>query len=141
AEKKKIQMTIEIPEKTIFADIDKEAFIKIVTNLVDNAVKYGESLVIVSLNHDTNSTKPSIQIKFISDGPLIPIAMTEKVFEPFYRMKEEIHKQGTGLGLALSRSLAELLNGSLKLQQSENNCNVFVLTLPQTQSDHGYEKS
>lgn len=141
AERRRIKMTIETPEEAVWADMDKEAFIKIVTNLIDNAIKYCSSFVHVQLERDLYDTRAAIRIKFVSDGPLIPAEMQEKVFEPFYRMKEEIHKQGTGLGLALARSLAELLNGSLELEQGDGGLNVFVLTLPQTQSDHGNQKS
>jgi signal transduction histidine kinase len=56
--------------------------------------------------------------------------MREKIFEPFYRLKEIVKKQGTGLGLALARSLAELHNGKMYLKDSSSGTNTFVLCLP-----------
>jgi signal transduction histidine kinase len=56
--------------------------------------------------------------------------MREKIFEPFYRLKETIKKQGTGLGLALARSLAELHNGKLYLKDTQTGINTFVICLP-----------
>ena len=136
AERNGMLMSIETPEEPVWAYIDKEAFIKIVTNLMDNALKYGDAQVIVRLNEVIKDGQPRIQISFCSDGKLIPEETRDKLFEPFYRMRQETHKQGTGLGLALSRSLAELLNGSLELQE-ENGMNVFVLTLNQMQVNNG----
>jgi signal transduction histidine kinase len=56
--------------------------------------------------------------------------MKEKIFEPFFRLKETKMLKGTGIGLALSRSLAELHRGTLELAMPENGLNVFRLTLP-----------
>ena len=56
--------------------------------------------------------------------------MKEKIFEPFFRLKETIRQKGTGIGLSLARSLAELHNGKLYLKDSKNGLNTFVMELP-----------
>jgi DNA-binding response OmpR family regulator len=56
--------------------------------------------------------------------------MREKIFEPFFRMKGSEKQIGTGIGLSLSRSLAELHKGLLVLNKSINDFNIFNLTLP-----------
>ncbi|NGM61530.1 histidine kinase [Sphingobacterium sp. SGG-5] len=140
AEKKKVQLSLHVPQEHIYADMDSEAFVKIITNLMDNAIKYCHSFVRVYLEYDSLATSAQIKIRVVNDGPLIPKEMREKIFEPFYRMKEGIHKQGTGIGLALSRSMAELLNGSLELQFTDDNLNTFILILPQMQTDNEREK-
>jgi signal transduction histidine kinase len=56
--------------------------------------------------------------------------MREKIFEPFFRLKETEKQKGTGIGLALARSLTELHKGTLELKKPENNMNVFALKLP-----------
>ena len=58
--------------------------------------------------------------------------MKEKIFEPFFRLKETEKQKGTGIGLALSRSLTELHKGVLDLKEPENNLNVFSVTIPVT---------
>jgi DNA-binding response OmpR family regulator len=70
----------------------------------------------------------SIEIK--NDGLLIPYDQKEKIFQPFYRGKGTEKLPGTGIGLPLARSLAELHKGVLDLKQPENNLNVFLLVLP-----------
>ncbi len=56
--------------------------------------------------------------------------MGDKIFEPFYRMKEAAKQQGTGIGLALAKSLTALHQGKLYLKNPAGGVNVFVLCLP-----------
>jgi signal transduction histidine kinase len=56
--------------------------------------------------------------------------MKDKIFEPFFRMKETEKLSGSGIGLSISKSLAELHNGKLELIDAHNGMNTFVLSLP-----------
>jgi len=58
----------------------------------------------------------AFSIEISNDGYIIPVEMKERIFEPFYRLKETIKQKGTGIGLALARSLAELHKGSLVMK-------------------------
>jgi signal transduction histidine kinase len=78
------------------------------------------------INEDNNTF--TILVK--NDGHLIPYEMRDKVFEIFFRMKEAEKQSGTGIGLPLSRYLAELHKGSISLMPSEDNMNIFALVLP-----------
>ena len=78
--------------------------------------------------HPQNPKKEEKRLVFSKSIFFIYI-LKEKIFEPFYRIKETEKQKGTGIGLALSRSLAQLHNGSLVLEP-ENEWNVFTLTLP-----------
>lgn len=69
-------------------------------------------------------------IEISNDGYLIPKGMKEKIFEPFFRLKETIKQKGTGIGLALARSLVELHNGAIYLKDREDGMNTFVVSLP-----------
>jgi signal transduction histidine kinase len=59
--------------------------------------------------------------------------MKEKIFEPFFRLKETEKQKGTGIGLALSLSLTQLHKGSLFLREPEDNMNVFFVSIPLNQ--------
>ena len=98
-----------------------------VTNLLDNAIKYGGGIVNLSAMYDRGTD--TIQISVASNGPLIEPADREKVFETFTRLNQNKNQPGTGIGLALSKSLALLHRGNLQLQ-AINGLNVFILTLP-----------
>ena len=127
ARQRRIGFTLECP-KGIRASVDREAFTKIVSNLMNNAVKYTESYIHVSL---AMKGEDRFCLTVSNDGKPIPRHMREEIFKPFIQYREENAGQtsGTGIGLALARSLAELHGGSLEMD-SQAADNTFVLTLP-----------
>ena len=129
AKKRNLQYTIELPPEPVSAMADEEALNKIFSNLFTNATKYAAGNIHVKLlGPEKNRGVFSIEIS--NDGYTIPADMREKIFEPFYRLKENIKQKGTGIGLALARSLAELHNGRLYLSAPRDGMNVFILELP-----------
>jgi signal transduction histidine kinase len=142
AEQKNILFHISLPAAPLYASVDIEAFNKILSNLFSNALKYAQRKVYIALKHSADYNS-SFTIEVKSDGYLIPYDMREKVFEPFFRLKETEKQKGTGIGLALSLSLAQLHKGYLNLCEPKNNMNVFCLTLPVHQENEfniSYEK-
>jgi signal transduction histidine kinase len=129
AKKKNLTYHFEHPTADVFAMADEEALNKIFSNLFSNAVKYGQEQVFVRLLPPKNE-EDNIVIEIANDGPLIPEEMKERIFEPFYRLKETIRQKGTGIGLALARSLVELHKGRLFLDDSWPGMNKFKLILP-----------
>ena len=129
AKKKELDYVLDIPPNDIYAFADEDALQKIFSNLFNNAVKYADKKVSIRLEPIKNDDRNFI-IEIENDGLIIPAEMKEKIFEPFYRLKETAKKQGTGLGLALARSLAELHNGKLYLEDPQPGINTFVLCLP-----------
>jgi signal transduction histidine kinase len=134
AEKKGIDFSIQIAQPELFAFIDMDAFNKIITNLLSNAIKYaGAKAAITILPAAAGDKTFTIEVK--NDGYLIPEEMKEKIFEPFFRLKETEKQKGTGIGLALSRSLTQLHKGLLGLKNTENGMNVFYITIPLHQNN------
>ena len=127
AKKRNLSYTLDVPSAEVIAFADEEALHKIFSNLINNAVKYAQKKVQIRL---TANNESAFTVEVTNDGPMIPPGMKEKIFEPFYRLKETVKKQGTGIGLALARSLAELHNGNLYLKEPTNGLNTFVLCLP-----------
>jgi ligand-binding sensor domain-containing protein/signal transduction histidine kinase len=128
AERRNIDLQLKYAD-ALYAFADEEALNKIFSNLIDNAIKYAEKFVSLSLDY-TNDTKEKYQLVCSNDGFIIPEENKEMIFDSFYRIKETSNHAGTGIGLTLSRSLTEMHGGSLILDKSVNNNNVFVLTLP-----------
>ena len=128
AAQKKIEIHFTA-EDNLFAYADEEALNKIFSNLIDNAIKYAGSKVYINLSFCSDD-KDAYQIVFKNDGFIIPDEHKDFVFESFYRVKATANHAGTGIGLTLSRSLAEMHGGTLILKRPENDMNVFVLELP-----------
>ena len=123
----KLHYSLDLPVKDFHAFADADSLQKILSNLYSNAIKYAERKVYVSFQPFQLANKFRIEIK--NDGFLIPYELKEKIFEPFFRAKETNTHKGTGIGLAISRTLTELHKGTLILKEPENGMNVFVLEL------------
>jgi DNA-binding response OmpR family regulator len=109
--------------------IDKDAFLKILSNLLNNAIKYCESYVRV--NAYIQDKDQQFHLFTENDGELIPQEYEEEVFKPFVQFAADEVKNGsgTGIGLALASSLSQLHNGSLRLE-NDSLVNRFHLILP-----------
>ena len=132
AKQKGLNLTLNLPGDDFYAHINREAFTKIISNLLNNAVKYADSYIRVSLEVSEKDTNKVFRIRTVNDGVIIPNEMKEEIFKPFVRFNDKKDRKvtmGTGIGLALSRSLAELHQGTLAMGEGEEN-NTFCLTLP-----------
>ncbi len=106
-----IELVLEAPDKLMCA-IAVPTFQSIVSNLVDNAIRYGHQggSVIVDLQHHDKGFSVSVT----DDGPGIPLGDQQRVFERFFRGSGH-DVSGTGLGLAIASQAALLLGGSIEL--------------------------
>jgi two-component system osmolarity sensor histidine kinase EnvZ len=109
-----IQLTSRI-ESEAQIDGDPVAIRRVVGNLLDNARKYGTHCR-VSLQLKDGTVAMTVE----DDGPGIPEAEREAVFEPFYRLDVSRSRAtgGSGLGLAIARQIAEAHGGAIKLGSS-----------------------
>lgn len=129
AKQKGLDFILELPQECFMADVNQEALTKIISNLLNNGVKYASTYLRISLETD----EKVFHIRTFNDGEMIPDTMKEEIFKPFVRLdKEDEVTTGAGIGLALSRSLAELHQGSLMMEKGEE-VNCFCLTLPVNQ--------
>lgn len=131
AKKRNLHYELFLPGGDIYIKADNEALQKILSNLFSNAIKYADTKVDIKLNNIQKNEKGEefTIVEFENDGYIITPEDEQKIFEPFYRIKETAHKKGTGLGLSISKSLTELHKGSLSLKFNKKGINVFYLTL------------
>ena len=126
AGKKGIKLNLELPQESVSAAVDKNALDKIITNLLSNAIKYGMHKVEVSLKESDGQ----IRLVMENDGPAVPLQDRERIFHPFERyVPEGSNETGTGIGLFVSRNLAELHGGTLTMDK-DISANRFILSIP-----------
>lgn len=113
---------------------DADLLGRLLLNLLDNAIKFspeGGSVAVAMAR-----TAAECEITVTDQGPGIPAAAQEQVFERFYRVDaarsrtESSATSGAGLGLAIARRIAEMHAGRLELHESRQGRTVFRLTLP-----------
>lgn len=106
---------------------DKLAFTSIVVNLLENALKYSEQIVVVKLQHDKN-----ILLSVIDSGAGIVDEEKQKVFEKFYRIGNEDTRKskGTGLGLYIVKNLVERHNGTILIRNNQPSGSIFEIEFP-----------
>jgi signal transduction histidine kinase len=129
ADQRGISISIQLPPEPVMGYADTDALQKILNNLFYNALNYCSGKVEIELCRLT-PTDDFITIEVRNDGRLVPPELKERIFEPFFRAKGTEDVSGTGIGLPLSRSLADLHKGFLSMKDSECQLNIFVLRLP-----------
>lgn len=113
--------------KPISVNIDIFHIENVVSNLIDNAIKYGGNTIEIHIN----STLKSVEISIADDGDGIEKNQQEKIFDKFYRVpKGNTHDvKGFGIGLYYCKKIVEKHSGILVLS-SNNNQTIFKINLP-----------
>lgn len=106
---------------------DPAALRRAVTNLIDNALKYGDAAHVRVVRSETNAV-----LRVVDDGPGLPQEELETVFEPFQRGERSRSRQtgGAGLGLAVARQAARAAGGDCTLRNRAGGGLEAVLILP-----------
>jgi two-component system, OmpR family, sensor histidine kinase TctE len=93
----------------------------VVSNLVDNAIRYSPpgTRVSVAASH----AQGLVQIRVTDEGPGIPVALRERVFEPFFRASEE---EGSGLGLAIAREIVRAHGGTIVIDDAAEGSGAMI---------------
>lgn len=128
AVQKEIDYTFISEEEFIETYFDKDQLEKVIFNLLANAFKFVPEKN-GCINIELYKNQNHIYIKVKDNGPGIPEESKAKLFTDFYQAaNHQKRNAGTGIGLALSRSIAKLHHGDLTLEDSKNNT-CFCLTL------------
>jgi signal transduction histidine kinase len=108
-------VTIDLAgNKDVAVRVERQDLDELVGNLIENAAKYGGGRVFVTVRR----TPECAEIEVEDDGPGIPEAQRASIFDRGARL--DLEKPGTGLGLAIVRDVAEIYEGSVALEESED---------------------
>jgi len=122
---------IELDDQSARALGDPARVRQILRNLISNAHRYGGDKVKIT----ATSTKSSAHVTVVDNGPGVPEAQRERIYEPYQRAHEsEGITASIGLGLTVSLQLARLMGGDLTYRFDEGQ-SIFELVLPSAARD------
>jgi CheY-like chemotaxis protein len=152
AEKKRIALSLELDYRLTQAFLDERRVSQILINLLSNAVKFTPEAGTVKLGgrlaygtqlqqelrpdrSPVNCSTPYLCLEVIDSGIGIPQDKLHLLFQPFQQLDSSLtrHHEGTGLGLVLTKRLAELHGGTVSLESQENQGSSFRVWLPLTE--------
>ena len=129
AQKRDIELTM-VSLRDVYAEIDEVKMTMVITNLVENAVKYNRDhgKVRVTINSDLYNFYVSVE----DTGIGIPQDSIDKIYERFYRVDKSRSREvgGTGLGLSITKSIVLQHHGSIDVQSIEGEGTKFTVTVP-----------
>jgi two-component system sensor histidine kinase KdpD len=119
---------VTVPDELLLVQADSVRLDQVLTNLVENAAAYAPpaSAICLSAEH----VDGTVIIRVRDEGPGIPPADRERVFEPFYRGAGGEQAPGSGLGLAICRGIVEANGGTIRVEPTGGCGTCIAVTLP-----------
>lgn len=128
-EEKKMEFEIDIPEETCMLELDKLQFSRVVTNLINNALKHNKASTIITLQ--MKQLKDGLQVCVKDNGNMIEPLIADNIFEPFVVADASREsKGGSGLGLSIAKKIVEMHGWTIELIQNfERQEKSFVINI------------
>ncbi len=130
AQKKGIALRVDLPSGLPVVHTDQRALEQVLSNLVENAVKYCPTGASITLSAAADDR--SARIRVTDTGPGIPAKHLPRLFERFYRVDAGRSRElgGTGLGLSIVKHLVEAMGGTVTVDSQVGRGSKFEVTLP-----------
>jgi PAS domain S-box-containing protein len=122
------RLAFELNDDLPFVEVDADMILRVVTNLMENALKYSPSGGFIRLG--AHLFEDGIRISVTDSGPGIPEYMQRQIFDKFSRVKYHDVPKGIGLGLAFCRLAVEAHGGSIWVESKLGEGSTFMFTLP-----------
>jgi CheY-like chemotaxis protein len=133
AQKRNLYLRYVLENETLVSKLDKRILHSIITNLVNNAIKYTHSGgVTIKLSLDNSDGMSKAIIKVIDTGIGIAEEDQETIFDEFRQVSEGYnrHFEGAGLGLTIAKKFAEKMGGSITLKSEVSKGSIFTVIFP-----------
>ena len=130
AEKKNITFNVVTRPRDLVIDADAKMIVRMLNNLISNALKYGHGATEINLIANKVNNK-FVELRVENNGEQIPKNSLQKIFDRFSRVESSrnLKTGGTGLGLAITKSIVDLHGGTIKCQ-STSELTSFIIQLP-----------
>lgn len=133
AETNRVELKIQTIDENIFTDYDPEKLMEVLANLLSNAIKFTKpgGSISVSVSEIRTDDGPCVLIRVTDTGCGIPEKELPHIFDRFYRVRENNSQTpGTGLGLAVTHELVELMKGKITVSSDPGKGSIFTVSLP-----------
>jgi len=120
-------VTVDVPDSLPAVEADPAILERVIVNLVQNALRYSPAGAPPLLAGSALGNR--VELRVVDRGPGIPDEDKERMFVPFQRLGDTDNTTGVGLGLALSRGLAEAMGGSLTAEDTPGGGLTMVISL------------
>jgi PAS domain S-box-containing protein len=133
---KNLEYILDIKDDKLFSRIDARIFIQIVSNILNNAIKFTKKgSVKIEVLPELVDGKLFNVVKIIDTGIGISKEDQKIIFEEFRQAKEGFNRpfEGTGLGLTITKKFVELMGGNIKLESEQGQGSTFIIRFPSLQ--------
>ena len=138
ADEKLIRLVVnsEAPSMAVFCDGDR--MIQVISNLVDNALKFSpsNSTIRIDVSHNRSSSAPRVTVSVSDSGHGVPDDQKQNVFVKFHQIKgrgKRTAGQGVGLGLAICKTIVDAHRGRIWVEDNPGGGSVFRVEIPGAQ--------
>lgn len=123
----------------VILNIDKSALSHLITNLLENSIKFSRTGSTVNINLNKSDTRVSISVR--NFGPSISETDKDRLFTPYWQGElGQKSSGGTGLGLYLCKQICEALGGNIGFHSDEDSGTTFTVDFPYTDGEDGESK-
>ncbi len=131
AEDRGVRLLVDVPETLPRVHADRRALEQVLSNLVDNGVKYAGPGATVAVRGEVKGDRVRVRVE--DTGPGIEKHHLPRLFERFYRVDAGRSREmgGTGLGLAIVKHLVEAMGGKISVKSAPGRGASFRFTIPQ----------
>ncbi|MBD1842031.1 histidine kinase [Cyanobacteria bacterium FACHB-63] len=126
---KQQHIATDIPSDLPIVYADAERVRQVVTNILDNAIKYTptDGTIQISILH---RTAQKVQVSICDNGPGVPLENRDRIFEDHYRLQRDVAQEGYGIGLSLCQRIVRAHYGQIWVDSVANQGSCFHFTLP-----------
>lgn len=141
AQERKIDLQYVFNEEKFEMEFIPDYLIRIVQNLVSNAIKFSNegSQVLVSVEHVVDHAQDNLRIYVCDSGIGMSHKQKQDIFKPFYQASTDSKNIGTGIGLSLVKLAVQAMNGTVDVHSYPSEGSVFIVDIPVRQVDPSTE--